>query len=167
MQILVAKITSPHGIRGEVKLVSYLEDSYDLEKYNSIFTKVGKNYKLKLIRNIKQNIYIAKINNISTRNQAEEIRNLDLFISKEELKNLSDDQFYYHDLTGLKVRDVSDKEIGAIANVMNFGAGDLFEVNFTDDNYSKQLNILPFNNDIVKEVNLEGGYIIINKLNLL
>ena len=167
MQILVAKITSPHGIRGEVKLVSYLEDSYDLEKYNSIFTKDSKNYKLRLIRNIKQNIYIAKINNISTRNQAEEIRNLDLFISKEELKNLSDDQFYYHDLTGLKVRDVSDKEIGAIANVMNFGAGDLFEVNFTDDNYSKQLNILPFNNDIVKEVNLEGGYIIINKLNLL
>jgi len=41
---------------------------------------------------------------------------------------------------------------------MNFGAGDLFEVNFTDDNYSKQLNILPFNNDIVKEVNLEVGY---------
>ncbi|MFT4718043.1 MAG: 16S rRNA processing protein RimM [Rickettsiales bacterium] len=167
MQILVAKITSPHGIRGEVKLVSYLEDSYDLEKYNSIFTKDSKNYKLRLIRNIKQNIYIAKINNINTRNQAEEIRNLDLFINKEELKNLSDDQFYYHDLTGLKVRDVSDKEIGTVVNVMNFGAGDLFEVSFTDDNYSKQLNIFPFNSDIVREVNLEGGYVTINKMDLL
>ena len=27
MQILIAKITSPHGIKGEVKLISYSENS--------------------------------------------------------------------------------------------------------------------------------------------
>ena len=70
MQILIAKITSPHGIKGEVKLISYSENSSDLEKYSSIFAKYNKNYKIKLIINIKRNIYIAKINDINNRNQA-------------------------------------------------------------------------------------------------
>ena len=168
MQILIAKITSPHGIKGEVKLISYSENSSDLEKYSSIFAKDNKNYKIKLIRNIKRNIYIAKINDINNRNQDEEIRNTDLFIDEKDLKNLSnDDQFYYHDLVNLKVRNISGKEIGSIINVMNFGAGDLFEINFTDIDYSKHMNILPFNNDMIKEVNLEKGYIIINEMDIL
>ena len=29
------------------------------------------------------------------------------------------------------------------------------------------MNILPFNNDIIKEVNLEKGYIIINEMDIL
>tara|TARA_Y100000389_G_scaffold127775_1_gene125111 strand:+ start:13819 stop:14322 length:504 start_codon:yes stop_codon:yes gene_type:complete len=167
MQILVAKITSPHGIKGYVKLISYLENSYDLEKYNLIFAKDTKNYKIKLIKNIKQNIYIAKINNISDRNGAEEVRNTDLFIDKKELKQTLENQFYYHDLLNMKVKNISDDDVGSIVNIMNFGAGDLFEVKFCNDNYNKQMNIFPFSDDIINEINLEKGYIVIKEMNIL
>lgn len=167
MQILIAKITSPHGIGGNVKLINYLENPYDLEKYDVIFTKDNKNYKIKLIKNIKQNIYIAKINDINDRNQAEEIRNIDLFIRKKELQELSDEEFYYHDLVNLEVRNLQGNKIAIIKKIMNFGAGDLFEVDFTDRNYNNQMNIFPFNSDIVQEVNISQGYIIINEMDIL
>jgi 16S rRNA processing protein RimM len=167
MQILIAKITSPHGIRGNVKLINYLENPYDLEKYDAIFTKDNKNYKIKLIKNIKQNIYIAKINDINDRNQAEEIRNIEIFIKKEELQELSDEEFYYHDLVNLEVRNLQGNKIAIIKKIMNFGAGDLFEVDFTDENYNSQMNIFPFNSDIVQEVNISQGYIIINEMDIL
>lgn len=167
MQILVAKITSPHGIRGNVKLINYLEKPYDLEKYDVIFTKDNKNYKIKLIKNIKQNIYIAKINDINDRNQSEEIRNTELFIKREELKVLPDKEFYYHDLVNLEVRDLKGKKIAIIRKVMNFGAGDLFEVDFTDENYNNQMSIFPFNSNIVRKVNISQGYVIINEMDIL
>jgi 16S rRNA processing protein RimM len=167
MQILIAKITSPHGIRGNVKLINYLENPYDLEKYDAIFTKDNKNYKIKLIKNIKQNIYIAKINDINDRNQAEEIRNIEIFIKKEELQELSDEEFYYHDLVNLEVRNLQGNKIAIIKKIMNFGAGDLLEVDFTDENYNSQMNIFPFNSDIVQEVNISQGYIIINEMDIL
>ncbi|MDA7705012.1 ribosome maturation factor RimM [Rickettsiales bacterium] len=167
MQILIAKITSPHGIKGQVKLISYLENPSDLEKYNSIFTKDNKNFKIKLLRSVKQNIYIAKINDINDRNKAEEIKNTKLFIDQKELKILSNDQFYYHDLIGIDVKNIEGKKIAIVKNIMNFGAGDLFEVDFTDDNYNNQMNILPFNNEIVTEINLEEKYMIITAMNIL
>jgi 16S rRNA processing protein RimM len=167
MQILIAKITAPHGIKGEVKLISYLENSRDLEKYSSIVAKDNKNYKITLVRNIKQNIYIAKINDIKNRDQAENIRNMEFFIDKSELKELSNNQFYYNDLIGLDVKDDVGNKIGTISNVMNFGAGDLFEVDFISDNYNNQMNIFPFNDEIVTEINLEKKYIIINDMNIL
>lgn len=166
MKIIIAKITSPHGIKGEVKLLNYSENPKDLEKYNPIFTKDGKNYKIKLVRNIKQNIYIAKINNINNRNQAEEIRNTELFIDTKQLKELPENEFYHQDLIGLTVKNTKGENVGIVNNIMNFGAEDLFEINFTDHQYNKSFNILPFNKEVIKEVNLKENYLIFDNFDI-
>ena len=66
-----------------------------------------------------------------------------------------DDEFYEADLIGLKVCQ-NDQEIGTVAGLYNFGAGEIIELKL---NATGKLEMLPFTKAYVPEVNVDDGYI--------
>ena len=101
-KILIAKVSSPFGIRGEVKVIAFCENHLNLEKY-SLTDAEGNEIKLKISNKNKtvigtssgDPIVIAKIDGINDRNASELARNLEIFADRADFEPTSEDEFYY------------------------------------------------------------------------
>ena len=170
-KILIGKIISAFGIKGEVKVISYCQNPLDIEGYSLINQK---NEKIKLVINNKkiigenkagESILIARINDINNRNDAEKYHQMELFINQQDLKSTDENEFYFVDLIGLEVLEESSSVvIGNVVNVNDFGAGGMIEIEFNQNFLSQNLNFtkienFAFKNAIFPEINLEKNYI--------
>ncbi len=165
-KVLIGKINSVFGIKGEVKIISYCQQPTDIEKYqlfdknDNLFTlKISNKNKTAIGTTAGGTILIAKIAGVDDRNKAESLRGVELFVERKNFKELKDDEFYQVDLIGLDVIDDSEKVIGKVVNVMDFGAGTMLEIQFNEENPEKKLEKIenfPFKNEIFPEVDMRG-----------
>lgn len=166
-KIIIAKIISAHGIKGEVKIITFCKDLSDLEKYRCFF-KNGDEAKIDIInkKSVKfsksgDKIVRAKISGIDERNQAETLKDKEIFINRKDLWELEEDEFYYTDLIGLNVVS-DDKKIGKIINIYDFGAGEMLEIEFDNEYKSENLEKIenfPFKNEYFGKVDIKNGFI--------
>ena len=151
--ITIAKITSVHGLKGEVKIflygnkedfLSYKEFYLDKKRIN--FTSKNKNKQQLIIK-------IEHINNIE---QAELLRNKLIQIKNTSLAKINDDNnFYITDLIDNDVIDQNNNIIGKIINVSNHGAGDNIIIEFNN----KEIGEYPFIKTIFPKINLKNAQI--------
>lgn len=169
-KILVGKVSSAFGIKGEVKLISYCQDPLQIEKYQ-LFDSDGKEIKLKIsnknkavvgLAGAKNAILIAAIEGIKDRNAAENLRDKEIFVNREEFEEIDNDEFYYVDLIGLDVIDDNSKKLGKVTNVYDFGGGGMLEIEFIKADIEKNLEKIenfPFKDETFPEVNLKENFI--------
>ncbi len=154
-RIKVATISGVHGIKGEVKLHSFVENDNFFSK-NPILSDFynKKHFTLKITGTIKNGL-IAKIDGINDRNNAELLKNTELFALESALPPLADDEFYHSQLIGLEARSENGGKIGTIAAVHNYGAGDILEITTV----SSGSEMLPLSDPWVGKINIEQGFI--------
>jgi len=161
-RICVAQIGSPHGIRGEVKLKSFTADPLAVKDYGPLTTEDGaRAFEIETVRQVRspaKSQLIARLRGIADRDAAERLTNLKLFISRDRLPPTEDDEFYHADLIGLSAVSVDGIEIGTVAAIHDFGAGDILEIKPASG--SKTL-MLPFTDTFVPHVDIAGGRIVI------
>ena len=169
-KILIGKVNSVFGIKGEVKIISHCQHAIDIEKY-PLFDKNGNVIKLKISNKNKASIgssgsgdaiLIAKIVGVDDRNEAEKLRGMEFFTNRDDFKEVADDEFYQVDLIGLTVIDDAGKNIGKVANVMDFGAGTMLEIEFNQADAKRNLEKIenfPFKDEFFPEVDVRGGSI--------
>ncbi len=170
-KILVGKVTTVFGIKGEVKIESYCSPASQIEKY-PLFDEKDQKIELKINNKNKAvigksgnggEILIVKINDVNNRNDAENLKGLEIFAYRKDFKKTKKDEFYYSDLIGLDVINQKSEKIGNIIAINDFGAGATVEIKFLDEKIQKQYDDLenfPFKNEIFSEVNLEENFII-------
>jgi len=170
MKILIAKVISAFGIKGEVKIISYAENAQKVEKYD-LFDAKGNSLKLKISNKNKtiigsdasgNAILIAKIEGVNDRNVSETLRGTDIFTNRDNFEKTKKDEFYYVDLIGLDVVDMESKKIGKVLSVNDFGAGGMVEVEFDEADAKsnrEKIENFPFKNAVFPEVDLEKNFI--------
>ena len=160
--IVVAKILTSHGVKGYVKLESYMEDPKDIFKYsNDLYDKNNKQFKISFIGTIKPNIFITKIDGITELETAKSWRNTELYLDMDLLPEIEDDDsFYYNELIGLETRSLDNKSKGIIISIDDFGAGPVVEIKWEDE---KMEESLPFVKDYFKDINIKEGYVVIDR----
>lgn len=129
--VRVAVIASAHGIRGELKLRPFLEDSSLIDNNEALVDSRGKSVRLKL-KGCVGDCLIAQIQGVIDRNAAETLRGTELFLPRDSLPSPADNEFYCDTLVGLEVYDGMNNSLGKISAVHNFGAGDVVEIAFND-----------------------------------
>ena len=151
----LAKIASPHGVKGLIKIFPYGED---IELLETLEVYAGDKPVKITLKNALGKFILAEIDVIQTREDAEKWSGTELFVDQDALPAIEeDDTFYYHDLIGLKALNEDGEEIGAVIAVDNFGAGDLLEIRKT----TGEKFLLPFTNDSVPAVDLDKGCVTI------
>lgn len=163
-EILIGKITCAHGIRGQVKIMSYAQNKVDIADYENIFTKQKKIIKINKIgksQGKNQDIFICDIAGVSDRDAAERLANQDIFITKDQLKEIDNEtEFYYADLVGLKVIDDSGDNIGIVEDVVNYGAGDIVEIRFYQNKQqTERLEMFSFCDETFPKIDIDQGFI--------
>jgi len=168
-KILIAKIISARGIKGEVKIIFFGDNIQNLEKYQ-IFDAKDHQFNIKLINKSAigfnasgDKIIVAKIAGINDRNQAELLRGVELFTERKNFAKTKKNEFYISDLIGLKVFNIQHQEIGTIINVLNCGISTAIEIEFFE-NYIplgfQKVDNFPFKNDFFPHVDVELGKVV-------
>ena len=149
-KILIGKITSAVGLKGEVKVYNY-SDSADIYKSTE---SIYAGNDLRKVQNVRtqKNMVILKLEGIDNRDQAEKARGTELFVTEADLPELPEGQFYIKDLIGLTVVDSeSGDEIGTVKDVIQNTAQDIFDVKTAE---GRQV-LIPKVPEFVKDIDLE------------
>ena len=126
--IILGIITSPHGVRGQVKIHSYTEQPEDLTAYGPLYDKAGNIYELHITGSSKGQL-IASVKGIENREQAAGLRSVELGVPRSCLPEVIDDnEFLIEDLVGLPVTLEDGHQYGIVKALHNFGAGDIVEI---------------------------------------
>lgn len=162
-KILIAKITSTHGVRGQVKVMSFADNPEDLKNYQPLFNEKDEEIELKITskpQGKNHDIFIASIKGFNNINEVEHLKNTQIFINCEQLPAAKDGEFYNNDLIGLDVIDEENNKIGTVKDVVNYGASDIVEIIFIKDfTKNDDLDMFAFCEEIFPEINLEKGFV--------
>ncbi|TYC53997.1 ribosome maturation factor RimM [Rhodobacterales bacterium] len=154
-KVLMARIGAAHGIRGEVRVKPFGDDPLSFGDYGVLTTKDGsRSFEVEKAR-VQKTVVITRFKGISDRNQAEELNGVELYIDRDQLPEPEDDEFYYSDLTGLRVLDTSGEVLGKIVAVQDFGAGDLLEVRPVRG----KTFYVPFTQEFIPTINIVEGFV--------
>lgn len=158
-RVCVARIGAPHGIRGEVRLHAFTADPMAVAAYGTLEAEDGsRRFAIDKLRPA-NGFLVARLAGIDDRNAAERLTNCRLFVPRSRLPQLDDaDDFYHADLIGLGVVDRAGNELGTVAAVHNFGAGDLVEVKPG----SGPTALLPFTKAVVPVVDLAARRLVVD-----
>src|SRR5215470_15802804 len=104
---------------------------------------------------------VVRLRGVDDRNAAERLTNLKLFVPRERLPPPAADEFYHADLIGLCAVTPDGAEIGTVAAVHDFGAGDILEL---QPKAGGSTIMVPFTAAFVPSVDIAGGRIVVAPL---
>jgi 16S rRNA processing protein RimM len=158
-RVLLGRCGAAHGIKGEVRVKAFTAASDGIASYGPLELEDGSRHlEIERMRD-GDTVLIVKFKGIDDRNAAEALNGIGLMVPREAMPETEDeDTFYLADLIGLSVEDVSGSKVGDIANVVDFGAGDLLEIQPATGTSV----YLPFSKDFVPTVDMAGRRVIID-----
>lgn len=150
--ILIASIKGVHGVKGLLKLDCFLEDPTTLPDFNPLFNQAQDREFFLEVKQCSGKYCLVKIPGIDSREQAQALIGLNLYTLRTSLQPLSDNnEFYIADLLQLPVFTRDGQLLGIIKQVLNFGAGDILQIEAAKD---QQEILIPFTNQLIPLVDL-------------
>ena len=125
--ILVGSITGLHGLKGYVKVKSFLENPKDLFNYDKYFINKISSFSI-LLKLKKKSVFICELVGINSIEEAKKFVNKDIFIYKSSLPKTDKDELYLNDLISFNVELESGLYLGELVKFYDFGAGPIIEV---------------------------------------
>lgn len=155
----IGKIVSTHGLRGELRVDPWCDSPQFLCQFKTLYLKKGET-KLSVSSRPHKTIAIVKAKGIDTIEEAEKLRGRILYINRSDAR-LAPGEYFIQDLMGLDVIDIdTSKSYGKITDVLKTGANDVYQV--TDE--KKKDYLIPVIDDVVKEIDINGGKVLIKPL---
>ena len=145
--ICIGSIGKPRGLKGEFFLNSFCNPPENILNYiNDILIN---DQKLKLDYIKKSNTkFHSKIKDINDLDKVKEYTNTKIYISSDNLPVLPPDELYWHELIGMLVIDINEKEVlGIVDGLNNYGSDDCLLIKPTQDSVDKQERLIPFIKD--------------------
>ncbi|MBO8167794.1 MAG: 16S rRNA processing protein RimM [Thermoanaerobacteraceae bacterium] len=155
-KVIIGKITTTHGHRGELKVLPLTEHPERFEKMKTVeVAKNGENqvFHIERVRQHKK-FFIIKFQEINDMNEALRYKDSLLFIPKSEVKPLPPDRYYHFQLVGLVVYSDDGQYLGKITQILEPGGHDIFVV--TNEETGKEV-MIPAVKAWVSEIDLENG----------
>lgn len=158
----VGVITSPHGVRGEVKVFPTTDDMNRFKKLKTVILDTGKEQKTLTIEQVKffKNMAILKFKGFDNINDVEMWRQKDLLITRDQAVKLNPDENFIVDLIGLNVVTDEGEKLGVMQDVLQTGANDVYVVKMES---GKEV-LLPAIKDCILRVDLEKGEMLVHVL---
>lgn len=156
--VLIAEIGAAHGVRGECRVKALTADPMSVGDYGPLHDDRGRTYVVAALRPLKDDMLVVRFEGTADRTAAEKLNRTKLYVERSALPEPEDDEFYHTDLIGLAVETADGAVIGRVIAAMDFGAGDLIEVERT----GRSSVFVPFTRAVVPTVDIAGGRLVID-----
>jgi len=153
--IIIGKIISAHGNKGELKIKPLTEDigRFSHLKYVLIDKK---KYEICYVKRLKNDI-ILKLTEVAGIDDAEDLVGFYTEVERSNAIKLPVNSYFIHDIIGMDVYIENDKYLGKINDIIQTGSNDVYIV---EDKDGKEL-LIPAIKDVVKKIDLDSRKIFI------
>ena len=157
----VGVITTTHGVRGEVKVFPTTDPERFLD-LEYVILDAGREMKKLEIRNVKffKNLVILKFNGIDNINDIEKYKGKRLLVDREHAVKLKKDEYFIADMIGMDVFTEDGELFGALKDVMETGANDVYIIEMSD---GKEV-LVPAIKQCILDVDIENRKMVIHLL---
>ncbi|MWV11521.1 ribosome maturation factor RimM [Pseudomonas sp. R-28-1W-6] len=157
--IVLGKITSVHGVRGEVKIYSFTDPIDNLLDYSQwTLKRDGEVKQVELVSGrLQGKVLVAKLKGLDDREVARTFAGFDICVPRALLPDLAEDEFYWYQLEGLKVIDQLGQLLGKIDHLLETGANDVMVVKPCAGSLDDRERLLPYTAQCVLKVDLAAG----------
>lgn len=166
--ITVGRLTGVFGIKGWVKVKSFTEPADNLLGYAPLLFKTRhgmKQFEVEAHQQRPQGM-VLKLEGIDDRNAAEAIAPADIVVDRSVLPTLEDGEFYWHELTGLRVISCyggAEKDLGIVDRLLATGANDVLAVKPDADSIDNNERLVPYVPDVyVRNIDLDKREILVD-----
>lgn len=157
--IVLGKITSVHGVRGEVKIYSFTDPIDNLLGYPAwTLKRDGEVKQVELVSGrLQGKILVAKLRGLDDREVARTFAGFDICVPRALLPDLDDGEYYWHQLEGLKVIDLQGQLLGRLDHLLETGSNDVMVVKPCPGSLDDRERLLPYTEQCVQKVDLVAG----------
>ena len=161
-KIPLGEILKPHGIKGELKILFYNEESKSLQKNQKVFLESPQKniieYKIeRIFYSFRKNR--IKFFDINTIDEADDLRGCIVNVDRNDLPKINDSEYYLIDLVGYSLIDNYNTNYGKVIEVLTLPANNVLNVSKDNKEY-----LIPLIDDVVLEVNQNKEEIIIDPI---
>lgn len=159
----VGVITSPHGVKGEVKVFPTTDDPKRFKKLKTVYLVDKRGIKnavnIESVKFFKQFV-ILKMKEYNSMDEVASLRQVDILIERKDAVPLKANENFIVDLIGLKVvEQETGEELGKLLDVLQTGANDVYVVDY----HGKEL-LIPSIPQCILDVNIQEGVIKVHLL---
>ena len=161
MDLVVGRVGKPHGVRGEVTVDVRTDDpDTRFAPGSSLRTDPADRGPLTVADvHPRSGGIVVYFEDVDSREGAEALRGTLLVVDSDDLPELADpDEFYDHQLVGLRAELPDGAELGTVEDVLHAPAEDLLAITGPD---GAEL-LVPFVSAIVPTVDLRGGRVVVD-----
>jgi len=162
--LVVGHVTKAHGTKGEVfvmPLTDRVDEVFVPGRVLEVEEVEGDEYEyeplvIETVRPFKSGVLVG-FEGLEDREAVEALVRHYLQLPIEDVSPLEEGEVFYHQLIGLEVKTVDGQPIGPVREIYETGAGHLLEIRRED---GRQV-LIPFTVQIVKQVDVEGGTLVV------
>ncbi len=158
-KIIIGRLAGAYGIKGWSHLISFTDPQENILHYsnwqiqkNNIWQSVSREAEKK-----HGNGFVVKLTGCDDRDQALLLKNTEIAIDSADLPKAPDNQYYWDDLIGFTVIDLSRKSLGTIDYLFATGANDVIAVSL-----DKKQHFIPYLKEVVKSVDVNNKIITVD-----
>jgi len=160
----IGKIVKAQGLKGRVKVLSYLQPDEKVQPLSlrEVYVSQSDSGQTKfMVRyfQVKGNCFFLEVEGIDSIEQAEPLRGHKVFVPADHMGSLPEDEYYWQQLLGLAVFTEEGEPLGKIERIFPTGSNDVFVCG-----QGAREILLPSIADVVRHVDLEKGIMTVRLL---
>ena len=157
--VVLGKIVSVHGIRGEIKVYSFTDPLDNLLDYRCwILQRDGERKEVELVSGrLQGKVLVAKLRGLDDREVARTYAGFEICVPRALLPSLDDGEYYWYQLQGLRVINQDGQLFGRVDHLLETGANDVLVVKPCPGSLDDRERLLPYTEQCVQRIDLSGG----------
>lgn len=173
--VVMGRIVAPYGVFGWLKIVPDTEAFDGLFDYDIWWLGKGDDWRELVVETAKthNDVLVVKLKGIDDRDAALACKGKQIAVPREQLPETEEDEYYWSDLIGVRVKNRQDVDFGLIVDVFETGANDVIAVRAdpikqdvgADKAIAKEKpkeRLLPFIDAVVLEVDIAAKTMLVD-----
>ncbi|NOS98676.1 MAG: ribosome maturation factor RimM [Methylotenera sp.] len=175
----MGRIVAPYGVFGWLKIVPDTEAFDGLLDYETWWLGKGDDWRELAVESAKvhNDVLVVKLKGIDDRDAALACKGKQIAVPRSQLPAAEENEYYWSDLIGVRVKNKQDVDFGLIVDVFETGANDVIAVRADADKpeistekpvekeakkEKPQERLLPFTADVVLEVDIKAKTMLVD-----
>ena len=156
--IEAGQIVNTHGVRGEVKILSWLDSPEYLKSFATLYVRDGDHKRPVKVRaaRVHKQFVIAALEGVADVNAAMALKNEVVFIDRDDAA-LPEGTFFFSDLFGAHVVSDAGGELGTLTDVLERPGSNIYVVNGGGREW-----LIPAVPEFIRSTDVENGVITVH-----
>lgn len=180
--VVMGRIVAPYGVFGWLKIVPDTEAFDGLFDYDHWWLGKGDDWRELVVETAKvhNDVIVVKLKGIDDRDAALACKGKQIAVPRAQLPEADENEYYWSDLIGVRVKNLQDVDFGLIIDVFETGANDVLvvkpdqpqvvtaeiaEVKASANDVAKEKQaerLLPFTAAVVLEVDIKAKTMLVD-----